>query len=152
MNDVPKEEHGFLGFDLGDRSCFYPFGKLVDSDKQVGVTPGRLLEGPDQIKPQNHEWPHGGDGLECLGWQMGLPHVVLTCFAGAYNVHGISHRGRPVETLSESVPDEGPRRSVVSTRIVMDVLQQLSPLLGGHTALQDLGVALFIELSADANV
>jgi hypothetical protein len=34
----------------------------------------------------------------------------------------------------------------------MDVLQQLSPLLGGHTALQDLGVALFIELSADANV
>jgi hypothetical protein len=67
MDDVTKKEHGLLGFDLGDRSCFYPFGKLVNNNKQVGVTPGHLLEGLDQIKPLNHEWARDGDGLEHLG-------------------------------------------------------------------------------------
>jgi hypothetical protein len=52
---------------------------------------------------------------------MGLPRIVLTPFAGAYNVHGISHHGRPVEALSESVPDEGPRHGVVIAGIAMDV-------------------------------
>jgi hypothetical protein len=33
MVDIAKEEHNLLGFDLGDRSCFYPFGELVDDDK-----------------------------------------------------------------------------------------------------------------------
>jgi hypothetical protein len=96
--------------------------KTCQSDKQVGVTSRHLLEGPNLIKPPNRERPRDGDGLERLGWQMGLPRVVLTPFAGAYNVHGISHRGQPVETLSESVPDEGPRHGVVSTGTAMDVL------------------------------
>jgi hypothetical protein len=34
----------------------------------------------------------------------------------------------------------------------MDVLQELSPLLGGDAVLQDLGVALFIVLSLDDDV
>jgi hypothetical protein len=55
MDDITKEEHGLLGFDLGDRSHFYPFGELVNDDKQMGVTPGRLLKGPDQIKPPDYE-------------------------------------------------------------------------------------------------
>jgi hypothetical protein len=33
MDNVVEEEHGLLRFDLGDRSCFYPLGELVDSDK-----------------------------------------------------------------------------------------------------------------------
>jgi hypothetical protein len=49
MDDVTKKEYGLLGFDLGDRPCFYPFRKLVDGDMQVGVAPERLLEGPNQI-------------------------------------------------------------------------------------------------------
>jgi hypothetical protein len=67
MDDIVKEEHGLLIFDLRVQSCFYPFGELVDGDKQIGVTPGRLLEGPDQIKPPDCEWPCDGDGLESLG-------------------------------------------------------------------------------------
>jgi hypothetical protein len=82
----------------------------------------RLLEGPDQIKHPYREWPCNGDGLERLGQQMGLPHVVLTPFAGAYNVFGIGHHGWPVEALSESIPDEGPWRVMVSTGTAMDVL------------------------------
>jgi hypothetical protein len=83
---------------------------------------------------------------------MGLSRIVLTPFAGAYNVRGISHRGWLVESLLESVPDEGPRRSMVSAGTAVDVLQQLSPLLGGDAALQDLGVALFIDISFDDDV
>jgi hypothetical protein len=48
---------------------------------------------------------------------MGLSRVVLTPFVGAYNVRGIS------QALSDSIPDEGPRRSVVTTGTVMDVFQ-----------------------------
>jgi hypothetical protein len=46
MDNVMEEEHGLLGFDLGDWSCFYPFGEPVNGDKQVHVALGGLLEGP----------------------------------------------------------------------------------------------------------
>jgi hypothetical protein len=55
MDDVMKKEYILLGFDLSDLPCFYPFRKLVDGDKQVGVALGRLLEGSDQIRSPNHE-------------------------------------------------------------------------------------------------
>jgi hypothetical protein len=55
MDNVTEEEHGLLKFDLGDRSCFCPFGELVNGDKQVCVAPEHLLEGLDQIKPPDHE-------------------------------------------------------------------------------------------------
>jgi 6-phosphogluconate dehydrogenase len=41
---------------------------------------------------------------------------------------------------------------MVSAGTTVDVLQQLSPLLGGDAVLQDLGVALFIDLSFDDDV
>jgi hypothetical protein len=152
MDDVTKEKHGLFGFDLGDWPRFYPFGKLVNGDEQMGLAPGRLLEGPDQIKPRDHERPRDGDCLECLGWQMGLLRIVLTPFTSAHYVHGIGHHSQLVEALPKSIPDEGPQRGMVSAGTVIDVLQQLSPLLGWDTTLQDLGVALFIELSFDDDV
>ena len=68
MDDVKEEQHGLLGFDHGDRTSLYPLCKLVYGDKQVGVAHGRPLERSDQIEPPNHEQPHDGDCLECLGW------------------------------------------------------------------------------------
>ena len=59
-----------------------PFCELVYGNKQVGVAPGRLFERPNQIEPLDHEGPHDGDHLECLGWEVSLPSVVLTPFAG----------------------------------------------------------------------
>ena len=44
MDDVMEEQHDLLGLDRGDRPSFYPFGKLVYGDEQVGVTSGRPLE------------------------------------------------------------------------------------------------------------
>jgi hypothetical protein len=67
MDDITKEEHDLLGLDLGDQSRFYLFGELVNGDKQMSVAPRRLLEGPDQIKPPDREWPCDRDGLESLG-------------------------------------------------------------------------------------
>jgi hypothetical protein len=123
MDDIAKKEYGLLRFDLDDQPCFYPFGKFVDGDKQMVVAPGHLLEGPNQIKPPNREWPHDGDGLERLGWQTGLSCIVLTPLIGAYNVRGINHHGRPIEALSESVPNEGPWHSMVFAGTATDVLQ-----------------------------
>jgi hypothetical protein len=40
--------------------------------------------------------------------------VELTPSTGAYNPSGVGHRGRPVETLSESVSYEGSRCCMVT--------------------------------------
>ena len=44
MDDVEEEQHGQLRFDRGDRPSFYPLGKFVYGDKQVGVAPGCFFE------------------------------------------------------------------------------------------------------------
>ena len=67
MDDVKEEQHSLLGLDRGDRPSFDPFCELVYDDKQVGVAPGCLLERPNQIEPLDHEGPHDGFHLECLG-------------------------------------------------------------------------------------
>jgi hypothetical protein len=53
--------------------------------------------------------------LQGLSGQVRLSRVELTPSAGAYNPSGVSHCGRPVETLSEGVSDEGPRCCMVTT-------------------------------------
>ena len=77
---------------------------------------------------------------------MSLLSIVLASFAGAYDLLGVSHRGWPVETLSECVSDQGSRCSVMSTDPSMDVFQQVLPLLGGDATLQDSSVAALVEL------
>jgi hypothetical protein len=52
MANVAEEEHGLLGFDLGDRSHFYPLGELVNSDKQVRVAPSAFFRGLTRSSPQ----------------------------------------------------------------------------------------------------
>ena len=77
MDDVKEEQHGLLGLDRGDRSSLYPLCKLIYGDKQVRIASRRPLEWSDQIEPLDHKRPCDGDHLECLGWQVGLPSVVL---------------------------------------------------------------------------
>ena len=67
MDDVEEEQYGLLGFDRRDWPSFYPFGKLVDGDKQVGVAPRRFFEWSNPIESPNYERPGDGDRLECLG-------------------------------------------------------------------------------------
>ena len=105
MDDVEEEQHGLLGFDRGYWSSFNPFCKLVYGDKQVGKAPGRLFEWPNQVEPPDRKGPRDGDRLECLGREVSLPSVVLTSFAGAYNLLGIGYYGGPVEALSECIPN-----------------------------------------------
>ena len=67
MDDVCEEQHSLLGFDHGDRPSLYPLCELVYGDKQVGVAHGCSFERSDQIESLDHERPHDGDRLECLG-------------------------------------------------------------------------------------
>jgi hypothetical protein len=111
----------------------------------VDEAPKHPLERPDKVQTLDPERPCDGDHLEHLGWQVSLPSVVLTPFARAYHLGGVSHDSGPVETLPECVPDEGAWHRMVAVDALMDVLKQLPPLLKGNTALQDSSRALLVE-------
>ena len=78
---------------------------------------------------------------------MSLPSIVLTPFAGVYNLLGVGYCGGPVEALSECVSNQGPRHGTVAIDPSVDVAQQKSSLFARDTELQDPGVALFIEFA-----
>ena len=99
------------------------------------VASRHFFKRPDLIEPPDREWPCDGDGLERLGRQVGLPNVVLAPFVGAHNLLSIGYYGRPVEALSECVPDQGSRRSMVPVNPTVDVIQQLLPLFDQDTVL-----------------
>ena len=101
----------------------------------MGVAPERLFEWPNQVEPLDHEGPHDGDHLECLGQEVSLPSVVLTPFAGAYNLLGVGYCSGLVEALSECVSNQGPWRSMVAADPSVDVAQQKSSLFAGDTEL-----------------
>ena len=113
----------------------------------MGVAPRRLFERPNQIEPLDREGPHDGDHLECLGWEVCLPSVVLTPFTGAYDLLGVGYYSGPAESLSECISNQGSRRGVMSVGPTVDIAQQALPLLNGNVALQDPGVASFVEFA-----
>ena len=135
MDDVEEEQHGLLGLDRGDQSSLYPLCKLVYSDKQVHITPRCSLERSNQIKPLDRKWPCDGDHLECLGWQVGLPSIVLTPFVGAHNLFSVGYYGRPVQALSKCISDQGSRCGMVIVDPTVDVTQQPLRLFDGDAAL-----------------
>ena len=151
MDDVEEEQHSLLGVDHGDRSRFDPFRKLVYGDKQVGVSSGRLLERSNQIEPPDREGPCDGDHLECLGQKMNLLSIVLTPFAGAYDLLGVGYCSGPVEALSECVSNHGPRCGMVTIEPTVDVVQQKFSLFARDTELQDPDVTLFVEFALYKN-
>ena len=109
--------------------------------------PGAFLSGPTRSSPPDHEGPHDGDHLECLGQEVSLPSIVLTPFAGAYDLLSVSYCSGPVEALSECVSNQGPQRDVVTADPTMDVAQQKSSLFTGDAELQDPGMAPSVEFA-----
>jgi hypothetical protein len=75
-----------------------------------------------------------------------LSRVELTPLAGAYNPSGVGHHGWPVETLSESVSDEGPRCCMVIASPRVYFLQQLLSLGDGYASLENARGAAVVEL------
>ena len=101
----------------------------------MGEAPRRFFEWPNQVKPLDREGPRDRDHLDRLGRKVNLPSVVLTPFAGAYNLLGVGYCGGPVEALSERVPNQGSRRGVVTADPTVDIAQQKLPLFDGDTEL-----------------
>jgi hypothetical protein len=75
-----------------------------------------------------------------------LSCIELTPLAGAYNPSGVGHRGRPVETLSEGVSDEGSRCCVVTASPRVYLLQQLLSFGDGYASLENVRGAAVVEL------
>jgi hypothetical protein len=75
-----------------------------------------------------------------------LSCVELTPLAGAYNPSGIGHRGRLVETLSESVSDEGLRFCMVTASPRVYLLEQLLSFGDGYASLENARGAAVVEL------
>ena len=82
---------------------------------------------------------------------MSLLGVVLTPFAGAYDLLGFDYCSGPVEALSECVSNQGPRRGMVTADPTMDVAQQKSFLFTGYAELQDPSVAPLVEFALHKN-
>ena len=61
----------------------------------------------------------------------------------------VSYYNRPVEALSERVPNQGSRCGMVPVDPTMDVIQQLLPLFDRDIALEDLSVVVLVELFLD---
>ena len=101
----------------------------------MGVAPRRLLERPNQIKPPDHEGPHDGDHLECMGWEVSLLSVVLAPITGAYDLLSVGYCNGPIEALSERISNQGSRRGMVTTNPTMDIAQQTLSLFDGDAAL-----------------
>jgi hypothetical protein len=91
-----------------------PLGKFVNGDEQVSEAPGCFLQGSNQVKPLNGEWPCDGDSLEGISREMGLPCIVLASFVGVYQLNGVKDHGWPIEALPKCVSDEGSRRRVMT--------------------------------------
>jgi hypothetical protein len=49
VDDVGEEGHGLLCPEVCDWACLDPFGEFVHGDQQVGVDPGCLSQGPDDV-------------------------------------------------------------------------------------------------------
>jgi hypothetical protein len=84
MNNIGEEEHNLLGPDAGDRAGLDPLGEFVDCDKQVGEAASCPFQGSDKVEPPNGKRPCDGDSLQGMCQKMGLSHIVLTAFTGAY--------------------------------------------------------------------
>jgi hypothetical protein len=59
----------------------------------VGVDPGCLSQGPDNVQPPHGKRPRDGDPLEGVRWGVRLVGVELASLAGAHNLVGIGDRG-----------------------------------------------------------
>ena len=81
---------------------------------QVERANGMILQGTDEVQTPHSKRPGDGYCLQSLSGQVRLSRVELTPLAGAYNPSGVGHRGRPVETLSESVSNKGSRRCMMT--------------------------------------
>ena len=77
--------------------------------------------------------------------------VLVTPFAGAYDLLGVGYYGGPVEALSECIPNQGYRCGVVTAYPTMDMAQQKLPLFDGDTELQDPSVSSFVEFALYKN-
>jgi hypothetical protein len=77
---------------------------------------------------------------------VGLPCVELTPFAGVDNSSGVGHRRRPVEALSESIPDKGSRRHVMAASPRVYFLQEFLTFGDGDASLEDARGAAVVEL------
>jgi hypothetical protein len=68
---------------------------------------------------------------------VGLLRIELTPFAGADNSSSVGHRRRPVEALSEGIPDKGSRRCVMAASPRVYLLQEFLTFGDGDASLED---------------
>jgi hypothetical protein len=121
VDDVREKGHDLFCSEICDWACLDPFRELVYGDQQVGVAPGCLSHGPDDVQPPHGEWPCDKYGLQGVSYEVGFACVKLEPLTGAHDLVGISDRGGPIEALAERVAYEGARRRVVATHARVDV-------------------------------
>jgi hypothetical protein len=124
-----------------DWACLDPFGEFVHIDQQVGVAPGRLSQGPNDVQPPHGERPDDRNRLQGVSREISLAGIKLAALVGEYNLVGISDRGGTIKSLAERISHEGARRRVVATYARVDVSNKLVAVGDGmhHCRTPDVG-------------
>ena len=105
-----------------------------------------LFEGTHKVEHPNGEWPSNWDHLQGMCGLVRLLGVELTPMACSDQALGVPNGGRPIEALTEGVPNQGPRRCVVAASPRVHVAEELASLLEGDAALKDPGRASSVQL------
>jgi hypothetical protein len=103
VDDVREKGHGLFGLEVCDWACFDPLGELVYGNQQVGVAPGRLSQGPDDVQPPHSERACDRYVLQGMSQKVGLAGVKLAPLAGVHDLVGVSDRSGPIKALAERV-------------------------------------------------
>src|SRR6185437_12179348 len=120
-----------------------------DCHQQVGEAPGRLLQRANEVQSPHRKWPHDGDGLQSMDWEVCLLCVELATLAGPHDVGGVGDCGVPVKALSKRVTHEGARRGVMTAGASVDVTYRLLALRDGDASLQDARGTALVQLVVD---
>jgi hypothetical protein len=105
--DLVEEFDHFFRRRLGQGHILNPLGELIDHHEHTFEISRGRLKGPDHIQSPARKGPGGWYGLDLMCWYMYALREKLTPIAVAYQLLCIGHDGRPVESCSKSLTDQG---------------------------------------------
>jgi hypothetical protein len=146
---VSEERDRLLGVDIDNGSSLDSLRELVHRYEKVGEAPMCLSEWAHCVEIPDREQPCDGDRLQRLRREVSLPSVELAPFIAPHDVLRVGNRCRPVETLSESLPDKCSRTGMVTTGAGLYFLQQLAALIPEDAPHEYASSPALVELAVD---
>ena len=149
VDDIFEKGDNRVAIELLDGLHFNPLGELVNHDQEVSHASAGCLESSHHVQAPNDEGLGDGDGSEGESWQMALLGEVLASLALQDQVFSVCLGGWLVVAVPKGLVCDHAGRSVMAALSLVDVLEELSALVGVDAALEDSRDASPVQLSID---